>query len=193
MARRCGPHLASTSNSRGYGSRLPPGRRSLWPSDDRKRSLETIRRWHNTSISCDKIDACRWRIGGRGRRLTTASRLYRRRGLSARMPKRGRRDPNDGTGVVADVASVVILVQETREFVVVEPAPACVQAAQEFELAACEYRHGSAQISAFGRDAGSIAEHHRVTFSACRRTASGCSRTFIGTSSALSRRDRRSA
>jgi hypothetical protein len=69
------------------------------------------------------------------------------------MPGRDHRGPNDGKGRAAGVASVVILLQETRELGAIEPAPACVQAAQEFELAACEYRHGSAKNVGVGHDA----------------------------------------
>ena len=121
----------------GLWSRLPPGR-SLWPGDDRKRFLKPYAAGTTHRSAVTRSMRADGGSGGRGRRLTTASRLYRRRGLPARMPQRRRRDLNDGTGAVAGVASVVILVQETRELLVVEPAPACVQAAQEFELAACE-------------------------------------------------------
>ena len=57
------------------------------------------------------------------------------------MPGTVRRDPNDGMGFVVGVASVVNLMQETRELVAIEPRPAAIQADEEFELAACEYRH----------------------------------------------------
>ena len=81
--------------------------------------------------------------GTAGGRPTTARalRLGRRRRISARTRGRGRRDPNDGMGFVVGVASVVNLMQETRELVAIEPRPAAIQAGEEFELAACEYRH----------------------------------------------------
>jgi len=44
-------------------------------------------------------------------------------------------------GFVAGVALVVNLMQETRELVAIEPRPVAIQAGEEFELAACEYRH----------------------------------------------------
>jgi hypothetical protein len=53
----------------------------------------------------------------------------------------GRRDPNDGMGFVVGVAFVVNLMQETRKLVAIESRPAVIQAGEEFELAACEYRH----------------------------------------------------
>jgi hypothetical protein len=43
-------------------------------------------------------------------------------------------------------ASVVILFQETCEFVPIEPAPACAQASEEFEFAVRENRHGNARM-----------------------------------------------
>jgi hypothetical protein len=81
--------------------------------------------------------------GKAGDRPTTAraSRPGRRRRISMRRRGRGRRDPNDGMGFVVGVASVVNLMQETRELVAIEPRPAYIQAGEEFELAACEYRH----------------------------------------------------
>jgi hypothetical protein len=45
-------------------------------------------------------------------------------------------------GFVSGVAGVVILFQETRELIPVEPAPACAQAAEKFEFANGENRHG---------------------------------------------------
>ena len=59
-------------------------------------------------------------------------------------------------GYVVGVASVVNLVQETRELVAIEPRPAAVQAGEEFELAACEYRHGKRRDAEAG-DIGPIA------------------------------------
>ena len=47
-------------------------------------------------------------------------------------------------GFVVGVASVVNLMQEARQLVAVEPRPVVIQAGKEFELAACEYRHGNA-------------------------------------------------
>jgi hypothetical protein len=70
-----------------------------------------------------------------------ASALGRTRGIPARMPRMGRRDPNDGRGFVSAVASCVIPFQETREFVAIEPPPARVQAGEEFEFVACGKRH----------------------------------------------------
>ena len=67
--------------------------------------------------------------------------LARHRRISARMAGTGRRDPNDGMGFVVGVAFVVNLMQETRKLVAIESRPAVIQAGEEFELAACEYRH----------------------------------------------------
>ena len=96
--------------------------------------------------------------GKAGGRPTTARalRLGRRRRISARMPGTGRRDPNDGMGFVVGVASVVNLMQETRELVAIEPRPAAIQAGEEFELAACEYRHRKRRDAEAG-DIGPIA------------------------------------
>ena len=47
-------------------------------------------------------------------------------------------------GFVVDVAWVVNLMQEARELAAIKPRPAAIQAGEEFELAACEYRHGNA-------------------------------------------------
>ena len=44
-------------------------------------------------------------------------------------------------GFVVGVAFVVNLMQETRKLVAIESRPAVIQAGEEFELAACEYRH----------------------------------------------------
>ena len=66
-----------------------------------------------------------------------------------------RRDPNDGMGFVVGVASVVNLMQETRELVAIEPRPAAIQAGEEFELAACEYRHRKRRDAEAG-DIGTI-------------------------------------
>ena len=95
--------------------------------------------------------------GKAGGRPTTARalRLGRRRRISVRMRGRGRRDPNDGMGFLVGVASVVNLVQETRELVAIEPRPAVIQAGEEFELAACEYRHRKRR-NAEARDIGLI-------------------------------------
>ena len=38
----------------------------------------------------------------------------------------------------------VILFPQAREFVPIEPRPACLQAVEKFEVAACEYRHDNA-------------------------------------------------
>ena len=79
-----------------------------------------------------------------------ASPLGRRRRISARTRGRGRRDPNDGMGFVVGVASVVNLMQETRELVAIEPRPVAIQAGEEFELAACEYRHSECRNAEAG-------------------------------------------
>jgi hypothetical protein len=67
--------------------------------------------------------------------------LGRIRGIPARTPRMGRRDPNDGRAFASAVASCVIPFQETREFVAIEPPPARVQAGEEFEFVACGKRH----------------------------------------------------
>ena len=54
------------------------------------------------------------------------------------------------------VASVVNLMQETRELIAIEPRPATTQAGEEFELAACEYRHRKRRDAEAG-DIGLIA------------------------------------
>jgi hypothetical protein len=46
---------------------------------------------------------------------------------------------------LVDVAWVVNLMQEARELAAIKPRPAAIQADEEFELAACEYRHGECQ------------------------------------------------
>ena len=47
---------------------------------------------------------------------------------------------------MVDVAWVVNLMQEARELAAIKPRPAAIQAGKEFELAACEYRHGERRI-----------------------------------------------
>src|SRR5215212_11161276 len=48
-------------------------------------------------------------------------------------------------GFVVDVAWVVNLMQEARELAAIKPRPAAaIQAGEEFELAACGYRHENA-------------------------------------------------
>jgi hypothetical protein len=59
-------------------------------------------------------------------------------------------------GFVVGVASVVNLIQEARELVAIEPRPAAIQAGEEFELAACEYRHGKRRDAEAG-DIGKMA------------------------------------
>ena len=121
------------------------GSRPAWPG--RRRSAAPL---HDACDSAAHRSAAReWTTadGASGKasgRPTTARalRLGRRRRISARMPGTVRRDPNDGMGFVVGVASVVNLMQETRELVAIEPRPAAIQAGEEFELAACEYRHG---------------------------------------------------
>ena len=54
------------------------------------------------------------------------------------------------------VASVVNLMQETRELIAIEPRPATTQAGEEFELVACEYRHRKRRDAEAG-DIGPIA------------------------------------
>jgi hypothetical protein len=54
-------------------------------------------------------------------------------------------------GFLVGVASVVNLVQKTRELGAIEPRPAIIQAGEEFELAACEYRHGKRQNAESGK------------------------------------------
>jgi hypothetical protein len=62
-------------------------------------------------------------------------------------------------GFVVDVAWVVNLMQETRELAAIKPRPAAIQAGEEFELAACEYRHRERRDSESG-DIGAIARGH---------------------------------
>jgi len=62
----------------------------------------------------------------------------------------GRRDPNDGMGFLVGVASVVNLMQETRELVAIKPGPVAIQVGEEFELAACEYRHSECRDAEAG-------------------------------------------
>jgi len=47
----------------------------------------------------------------------------------------------DGMRLVSGVAWVVILPQQTRELVPIEPAPAYRQTGEKFEFAVCQYRH----------------------------------------------------
>jgi hypothetical protein len=54
-------------------------------------------------------------------------------------------------GFGSGVAWAVIVFQETRELVPIEPPPACPQAGEKFEFAACENRHNSARLDACGR------------------------------------------
>jgi hypothetical protein len=54
-------------------------------------------------------------------------------------------------GFGSGVAWIVTLFQETRELVAIEPPPACPQAGEKFEFAACEDRHNSARLDACGR------------------------------------------
>jgi len=51
---------------------------------------------------------------------------------------------------------VINLTQETRELVAIEPRPVAIQAGEEFELAACEYRHSECRNAEAG-DIGAIA------------------------------------
>jgi hypothetical protein len=44
-------------------------------------------------------------------------------------------------GFLVDVAWVVNLMQEARELAAIKPRPVAIQAGEEFELAAREYRH----------------------------------------------------
>ena len=73
----------------------------------------------------------------------------------------GRRDPNDGMGFVSGVASCVILLQETREFVAIEPSPAGVQVDEEFKFAAREDRHAAslADQARYRRHAGAVRKY----------------------------------
>jgi hypothetical protein len=64
-------------------------------------------------------------------------------------------------GFVVGVASVVNLMQETRELVAIEPRPAAIQAGEEFELAACEYRHGKRRDAEAG-DIGPMARYRYI-------------------------------
>ncbi len=50
----------------------------------------------------------------------------------------------NGMGFTPGATSVVILFQEAREFVPIEPPPACLQAGEKFEFVACEDRHKNA-------------------------------------------------
>ena len=59
-------------------------------------------------------------------------------------------------GFVVDVAWVVNLMQEARELAAIKPRPAAIQAGEEFELAACEYRHSERRNAEAG-DIGAIA------------------------------------
>ena len=65
-----------------------------------------------------------------------------------------------GMGFEPSVAWVVILPQETRELVPIEPAPAYPQAGEKFEFAACENRHNSARLDACGRAKREAAGHY---------------------------------
>jgi len=47
----------------------------------------------------------------------------------------------EGSDVASAVGAVVILLQKTREFVPIEPPPACPQAGQKFEFADRKNRH----------------------------------------------------
>ncbi|MGY2901936.1 hypothetical protein ACVWVY_000957 [Bradyrhizobium sp. URHC0002] len=127
-----------TSGLTGPGSRLawPGRRRSAAPQHDAFDSAahrSAAREWTTA-------DGASGKAGGRPT-IALALRLGRRHRILARTRGRGRRDRNDGMGFVVGVASVVNLVQETRELVAIEPRPAAIQAGEEFELAACEYRH----------------------------------------------------
>jgi hypothetical protein len=63
-------------------------------------------------------------------------------------------------GFVPGVARVVILFQQTRELVPIEPPPACPQAGEKFEFAAGENRHENACL---GPGPTAEVEHHVVT------------------------------
>jgi hypothetical protein len=58
------------------------------------------------------------------------------------------------------VARVVILFQQTRELVPIEPPPACLQAGEKFEFAAGENRHDNACL---GPKPTAEVEHHVAT------------------------------
>jgi len=58
------------------------------------------------------------------------------------------------------VACVVILFQETRELVPIEPPPACPQAGEKFEFAAGENRHENACL---GPGPNTEVEHYVAT------------------------------
>ena len=126
------------------------GSRPAWPG--RRRSAAPQ---HDAFDSAAHRSAARERTNAYGApgkadgRPTTARALPlgRRRRISARMRGRGRRDPNDGMGFVVGVASVVNLMQETRELAAIESRPVAIQAGEEFELAAREYRHSECRNS----------------------------------------------
>jgi hypothetical protein len=88
------------------------------------------------------------RMPGFGRRLVR-NEAFRASGL------RG-----DGMGFGSGVAWIVTLFQETRELVAIEPPPACPQAGEKFEFAACENRHNSARLDACGRAKRKAAGHY---------------------------------
>lgn len=50
-----------------------------------------------------------------------------------------------GVSLGSGVARGIILSLEAREFIPIEPRPACPQAVEKFEVAACEYRHDNAR------------------------------------------------
>src|SRR5438105_4053785 len=132
----------------------------------------TLRVRRRASAFCDsaahRSTAREWTtaVGVSGKadgRLATACALRpgRIRRISVRRRGRRRRDPNDGMGFVAGVALVVNLLQETRELAAIEPRPATIQAGEEFELAACEYRHRERRDAEAG-DIGPIARSRYI-------------------------------
>ena len=72
-------------------------------------------------------------------------------------------------GFVSRAASVIVLFQEAREFVVIEPAPVGVQAIEEFEFADSENRHGSTGMSRSTTTSRSMAIRVVITSCAVRR------------------------
>jgi len=65
----------------------------------------------------------------------------------------------DGRGFVPRVAGGVILFEKAREFVPIEPAPACPQAGEKFEFARCKNRHANLPPDQ-RRDAGPLHPLH---------------------------------